>query len=288
MLTNLSQTVPSSILIIIALTTLTFHTTTTSVLAQDNEQYRTCSTARLNCGGKFQNVGYPFWGQDRPKFCGHPLFELTCSGDAPQITMDSTDYRVLDINQDMLTLTVVRADYWDDVCPKDLRNSTLNSTFPYAQGTQDLKLFYKCPSAGLMEIITLNRFNCTDEIGFTDYYATETMRTAVSDLNIAYQACKDNVIVRISDSAAGNLNTPSIDVDRLSNEIKKGFGIEWNANNSMCHDCLGSQGFCGSDITTEEFRCYCNDKPYPATCGPDSGSTTSSGTFASSSSIQFI
>ncbi|XP_030508821.2 LEAF RUST 10 DISEASE-RESISTANCE LOCUS RECEPTOR-LIKE PROTEIN KINASE-like 1.3 isoform X2 [Cannabis sativa] len=247
----------------------------TSVFAQEYTEYTTCNNTLLNCGEKFRNLSYPFWGEGRPVYCGHPDFELKCSGDAPEITIDSIDYRVIEIIWDERKLTVVRDDYWDNLCPDDRQNATWNTTlFRYGVGSQNLTLYYGCPSSLLTEMISAKQFSCPgDRTGVTNVYATDSMRSAVADI----PSCGEGVVLRILDSAANKLETPNLTTDDVSGAIDLGFGIEWNANNSYCEECLRSEGVCGTDNTTRQFKCYCKDRAYNARCGSDTFSATSSG-----------
>ncbi|KAM6546439.1 hypothetical protein CsatB_027175 [Cannabis sativa] len=247
-------------------------------------EYTTCNNTLLNCGEKFRNLSYPFWGEGRPVYCGHPDFELKCSGDAPEITIDSIDYRVIEIIWDERKLTVVRDDYWDNLCPDDRQNATWNtSLFRYGVGSQNLTLYYGCPSSLLTEMISAKQFSCPgDRTGVTNVYATDSMRSAVADI----PSCGEGVVLRILDSAANKLETPNLTTDDVSGAIDLGFGIEWNANNSYCEECLRSEGVCGTDNTTRQFKCYCKDRAYNARCGSDTFSATSSGTFSSYSLIR--
>ncbi|KAJ6359130.1 hypothetical protein OIU76_000776 [Salix suchowensis] len=53
----------------------------------DNKEYRACKK-HFSCG-VFSNLSYPFWGGDRPEFCGHKGFELKCEKDQfPTIATD--------------------------------------------------------------------------------------------------------------------------------------------------------------------------------------------------------
>ncbi|KAI5428179.1 hypothetical protein KIW84_033257 [Lathyrus oleraceus] len=48
------------------------------------------------------------------------------------------------------------------------------------------------------------------------------------------------------------------------------FGVEWNANNSLCQDCQSSGGHCGYDPISNVFTCYCKDGSFPHSCGSGS------------------
>ncbi|XP_062107422.1 LEAF RUST 10 DISEASE-RESISTANCE LOCUS RECEPTOR-LIKE PROTEIN KINASE-like 1.4 [Humulus lupulus] len=241
----------------------------------DNEQYIKCNNTPLNCGDKFKNLGYPFWGEDRPAYCGHPDFELNCSGEAPELTIDSFDHRVIEIKSDERKLTVVRDEYWNNTCSDDRKTATLNTAlFRYGVDTQNLTLYYRCPSSVFTEMTKVPfQFSCSgDTTGVTNFFATESMRSASANI----PSCGKGVVLRILDSAATKLETPNLTLNELSGAINSGFGIEWNANNSFCDECLRSEGVCGSDDTTRQFKCYCRDRAYNARCGSDTFSATPS------------
>jgi hypothetical protein len=112
----------------------------------DKEQYQNCS-ASFDCAGE-EGLSYPFWGSNRPNYCGHPSFELDCSTDVPLIKITNLNYRILNVNNVSRTLMVAREDYWNTVCPATIVNTTINFTvFDYDySATTNLTLYYDCPA----------------------------------------------------------------------------------------------------------------------------------------------
>ncbi|GMN28166.1 hypothetical protein TIFTF001_001949 [Ficus carica] len=241
-----------------------------SVFAQEHEQYRNCS-ARFNCAN-MPGLGYPFLGPDRKAYCGHPEFQLNCSGEAPVITINSIDYRVLEIDDGGHVLKVVRTDYWNNTCPEVHENSTsLDPTFyDYASDTQDLTLHYRCLTAtAIGDALVASQFSCPDDgTTHTNYYTTDRTRNLISGYTLM---CDETVVVRISNSEAGVLEgATTLSRANLSAALDAGFRLDWDANNSRCGDCSSSGGVCGINSTTSEFACYCRDRPYASRCGSDS------------------
>lgn len=243
-----------------------------SVFAKNvDEQYLSCNNTGFRCGD-LPYLRYPFWGSTQPAHCGHPEFKLRCTTGEAEITMDSLNFRVLDINTDEHTLKLVRTDYWNNVCTQALRNATLNTAFfNYTRDTQDLALFYSCPSSVssiILDSFPNNLFNCsTQGEGFDNLYLTENQGTIVSGVDSS--TCRGSVIVRVSSlDAVRVLETISVS-HSLTDEIGSGFGIKWDANNSMCDKCVQSGGLCGSKYPGDsgEFSCYCKDRPYATICG---------------------
>ncbi|EXC20511.1 putative receptor-like protein kinase [Morus notabilis] len=214
-------------------------------------------------------LGYPFWGPKRPDYCGHPKFELNCSGEAPVITINSTGYRVLGIDSREHFLTVARTDYWNDSCPQEHKNATLDSTFfDYTSETQDLTLYYRCSSA--VSVGVSSQFSCpNDGTTVTNFFATDATKKLLSTYS---PTCQESVVVRISDSEAGVIEEAvnALLQPNLTAALVSGFVMEWEANNSRCDECVKSDGVCGSNHTTGEFTCYCKDRPYKFMCGSDS------------------
>ncbi|KAJ9682847.1 hypothetical protein PVL29_018719 [Vitis rotundifolia] len=221
------------------------------VVCQDNHLFVSCG-AQYECGN--MAISYPFWGGSRPNYCGHPGFELTCDGEAPEFTMNEVSYRILDINNSSHTLTVARADYWDSYCPPQYFNTTLNeSLFSYNATYTDVGLYYYCPQ---FTIASSNQFNCPNTTG---YYTTLDLNLSVSTGN-----CGVYVTVPIFKSAATAIVSGGGTLTLLTDALNGGFGLEWNANNSLCRECIESGGHCGS--ISNQFTCYCRNGLSPSTC----------------------
>ncbi|KAL6324637.1 hypothetical protein AAG906_013450 [Vitis piasezkii] len=210
------------------------------VVCEDNQQFVSCG-AQYECGNMV--ISYPFWGGSRPSYCGHPGFELTCDGEAPEFTMEEASYRILDINNSSHTLTVARADYWDSYCPPTYVNTTLNeSIFSY--------------NATYTDVTSTMIFNCTN---ITGYYTTLDF-----NLGVSIGSCSVYVTVPIFKSAATAIVSGGGTLTLLTEALKGGFGLEWNASNSLCAECVESGGQCG--YTSNQFTCYCRNGYSPSTC----------------------
>ncbi|CAE5963198.1 unnamed protein product [Arabidopsis arenosa] len=64
--------------------------------------------ALFQCGNI--TAGFPFWGGNRPKPCGHPLLELRCLKDVTSLNISNHEYNVFDIDQTSNTLRLARTD----------------------------------------------------------------------------------------------------------------------------------------------------------------------------------
>ncbi|XP_050258873.1 LEAF RUST 10 DISEASE-RESISTANCE LOCUS RECEPTOR-LIKE PROTEIN KINASE-like 2.1 [Quercus robur] len=237
-------------------------------LLADNEQYLTCE-APFNCSN-LVNLSYPFWGSNRPNYCGHPSFQLDCSSNSPQINITYMNYRVLEINNSSRTLKVARTNYLDTICPAAFVNTTIdNNLFSYTLGDMYLTLYYNCrtPLAALPNLV-FYQFNCSinSSTEFFNYY-TQSSQTFLAISNLT-GACNYWVNVPVLQSAVPTATT----YDALTAAIDSGFMLGWDASNSQCDTCLEAGGLCGSDPTTSSFACHCTNGTFASGCSTASTS----------------
>ncbi|KAL9427657.1 hypothetical protein AB3S75_029777 [Citrus x aurantiifolia] len=246
------------------------------------EEYKNCS-APFRCANR-DDIGYPFWGGNRPEYCGYPGFELNCEEDVPEINILNITYKVLKFDQATRIITVAREDYWDQYCPSNLVDTTLNfSLFNYAPATGNLTLYYSCP-ANLMNDMLLKplldpyEFRCnSDESNAADnyYYSWEFSSIFNNSLIEAMKAylgrCEKSVLLPLQQPTVEYLlkNPASANLARA---LREGFGLQWFANNSRCDMCEQSKGECAYSARTGQFNCYCPDKAYADSCPPQEGS----------------
>ncbi|KAF8407785.1 hypothetical protein HHK36_006921 [Tetracentron sinense] len=240
----------------------------------DDERYVNCSQPFV-CGS-LGNIIYPFWGRDRPEFCGHPGFELDCQDDnVTEIEIMSEKYRVLGITPDSQILKVARDDFWNNICPSRLVNTTLNFTFfNYASTVHNLTLYYNCTLNNIPSVpssMQSRAFNCSvNKITQYGFYVTGT-----TPADAILWKCGDNVIVPVLQTAANALETNGT---TLGATLDGGFELQWTVGSATCNQCLGSGGQCGYNSSTGQFSCFCRDQPYSKTCftpGTNSGETYS-------------
>ncbi|XWS36919.1 hypothetical protein CRYUN_Cryun20dG0126500 [Craigia yunnanensis] len=225
-----------------------------------------------------QNIGYPFWGLDRPESCGHPAFRLNCIEDFPEITLMSATYRVLNINNRSQILEVARIDYSENICPTNLINSTFNSNlFQYNRDTRDIRLYYDCqPFTGLENLTSItagisSQFDCIiNQTNIIGYYVTRNITETsfgglVTFISNSLGSCNNSVIIPVLNSEVQSLEENQ-NSDILIEALSVGFELQWSAYDSLCDTCISSGGQCGHNLTSGEFICYCLEGPYPDDC----------------------
>ncbi|CAK7344263.1 unnamed protein product [Dovyalis caffra] len=220
------------------------------VFAQEDERYVSCSNS-FDCGN-IKNIGYSFWGSNRPDYCGYPELEIDCSKQDPEIKIMQVTYKVLDVNNQTRTLMVARTDYAENICPTQLFNTTFNpNLLNYTQ--DDHKMTISTP------------FTCSiDSTNTTGYFAAtadfSSLGRAAATLISYLVSCNNSVIVPLRQSALQSIISNAT-VSNLLGALNQGFGLEWDAKDNLCVTCKDSGGQCGYNQNTAAFACYCADQP---------------------------
>ncbi|KAL0343366.1 UNVERIFIED_CONTAM: LEAF RUST 10 DISEASE-RESISTANCE LOCUS RECEPTOR-LIKE PROTEIN KINASE-like 1.3 [Sesamum angustifolium] len=216
--------------------------------------------------GSLGEIGYPFWGGNRPVSCGYPGFQINCQSNVPFLNISSTSYRVLQVDNTTQTLRVSRDDLWGTICPTLLFNTTLNfSLFSYssAANDQNITLYYGCGNAQGPLPTFPNQFNCNvnQSNSWSFYLATDASGPGNGF------TCNSSIYVPVNRAAARDLASPATaSTILLQDALRSGFSIQWSANNNNCNGCARSGGLCGSNEGTAAFACYCADRVHELTC----------------------
>ncbi|KAI9128285.1 hypothetical protein K1719_001278 [Acacia pycnantha] len=222
-------------------------------LGADDYRYTNCSSTTFSCG---KSLAYPFWGGDRPNYCGLPDFQVICEGDILTITIRSLKYRVLQLYSTSPILVVARDDYFDIYsCPADYKNNTFDQTpFTYVEkGLASVTILYNCPTSSFPPPFPSNIIDkpCKKADG--------------SDIPVYYFAgpwyssdCT-SVFMPIYEENFGEVAADTQDV------LRKGFGLQYKVNNNEeCKRCSQSGGQCGYE--GGQFSCFCKDGPKKTSC----------------------
>ncbi|KAF6166228.1 hypothetical protein GIB67_031012, partial [Kingdonia uniflora] len=194
---------------------------------------------------------YPFWGNNRPFYCGVIGFELNCRNFYTEIDINYQTYIVLNISEANQIMTIARSDVWNLVygnsdCPSAFLNDTTigdNSPFEYVSGTLNYTLFY----------------GCHDSYGSGGYYCNDANNTRNSlyvtadsvGSNHNTSKCQGSILVPVRPSSV-NLSTYDI--------LWSGFDVKYvGSYHSDCVNCTNSGEGCGYDVSSSgnrEFRGY--------------------------------
>ncbi|XP_019154737.1 PREDICTED: LEAF RUST 10 DISEASE-RESISTANCE LOCUS RECEPTOR-LIKE PROTEIN KINASE-like 1.3 isoform X4 [Ipomoea nil] len=225
--------------------------------------YEACAQS-FSCGD-IDDIGYPFWGGSQPAYCGHPSFGLTCSDESsPEITILSVKYKVLSISSQ--AATIVRYDLSTNICPSNPQRVSLDlNLFSYApSGNQNITLFYGCTIVNPVSVSIPKLLNCSEEGSDSNrnnvLWSPTTGLPSIPGITSNIFRCGIDIFVTVTQEAFDSLVKASLNVteDLLRTAVGGGFSVDWKANNSLCQDCTGSGGRCGSngDRISTQFICY--------------------------------
>ncbi|KAL2342468.1 hypothetical protein Fmac_003753 [Flemingia macrophylla] len=223
--------------------------------SQENDTFSICSQS-FSCG-TLTNISFPFWGGDRPHFCGRNGFNLACMHNHnTSLQLGSQNFNVLNINQTASTLRLVRTDLVYDRCSSNFTNTSLSATpFSFLPTVQNVTVFYDCPSE---KSVVGNTFTCRNDSNKHAFYVVNgTQLKQFINLN----KCGVSVQLQVSqgvvwDSEAG--------VGALSQGFDVGYDAEWS---SQCTACTESGGACGTDENdSAKFSCYCSGGTHGSVC----------------------
>ncbi|KAF9671369.1 hypothetical protein SADUNF_Sadunf12G0040200 [Salix dunnii] len=255
----------------------------TSYGENDNKEYTACKK-NFSCGN-FSDLSYPFWGGDRPEFCGHKGFKLKCvEGQFPIIASEELEFRLYHLDQPSRLMTLQLENPTDYICPaKNLTNSSTTSdihVFGYDLNLQNLNLLYNCTVSNSTReqnrISNCGGSNCTvsdstmeqkriSNCGGSSFYGSDEFLEISSWLN----ETQCNLIIKIPIPAASfnRLTGDRADLERVLAE-KFNVSYKYDQGPSICDACMASKGICGTNMTdpNREFLCLCRDHPYSFVC----------------------
>ncbi|XP_023769308.1 LEAF RUST 10 DISEASE-RESISTANCE LOCUS RECEPTOR-LIKE PROTEIN KINASE-like 1.3 [Lactuca sativa] len=222
--------------------------------------------APVQCGAI--TVEYPFWGLNRPAYCGHPGFQITCPSNVPLLNFESLNYRVLRSDTSTQTITIARNDLRENICPRFLYNTSYNSTLFNGDNfdQRNVSLYYNCnTSIGVILLATNYRFTCNVNESQSDSYFIRTDQL-IPSVASSLDQCQNRIDVPVNQSSAARLGSGIATTDDLRSGLTAGFQLQWTANNE-CDRCIRSNGQCGSNSTSPDvFACYCANGNFALTC----------------------
>ncbi|KAK7295765.1 hypothetical protein RJT34_18677 [Clitoria ternatea] len=214
--------------------------------------YETCSNNLFSCG-HITKIGFPFWGANRPRECGHPLLNLTCSRDITYITIKDVTFQVLWANPNEKTMSISRVDYLNlqGLCPQKPVNTSLDTQlFVYGPSSKNLTLFYGCAASNAFSN-TYGHLPCIQSDASGPYVYTQFGSMAPPVF------CETCVVVPVSQVWV-DIN----DFNQIQKAIRDGFIVRWIAGVEECEKCTEVDGgVCGYDWSSNQTSCYCRDGP---------------------------
>ncbi|KAL2531611.1 Protein kinase family protein [Abeliophyllum distichum] len=249
-----------------SLITIFIATILTAARSQDTTTtYANCNRT-FSCG-TIRNITYPFIGGGRPSHCGLLEFTLTCRDNTvTELIHNSVAYRVLQLDQAQKFMILAPSLLYNNTCPSQFHNSTLNSTLFRYDGPENevVNLIYGC-NASVMSVKPHNIFNCSSSISnFTDsYYVIGPVPT---DPILSFIFCSISIRVPVLMDSGDRLTRLRIS---LREALMLGFSVKYNdPYERNCSQCNGFGGQCGFDLISDQSICICDDKLCPSALPP--------------------
>ncbi|GLT68991.1 hypothetical protein SLA2020_411780 [Shorea laevis] len=230
-----------------------------SLDAKDDAGFTECSQP-FNCGS-FKNLSFPFWGDNRPRYCGQIGYELRCNENVqhPVLEISGRDFFVIGINQSgkprMMTLSRRHP------CPTPIPIPTpapLNNTlFIPLTATENMTLFSNCSKPGLSRKRINTSCAADGKPGNVSFFLRDKKTNLVD--------CRERVEVSVPKEALDEFKSGRLN---LSGTLMRPFNVQYIHYDAFCEKCLRSGGRCGSNRAASlSFACYCRGRPYDVECG---------------------
>ena len=241
--------------------TIFIFSTFPSFRCEEDANFTTCGRP-YECGN-IKNLSFPFWGGDRPEFCGHEGFRLRCENrEYPVINISGLEYGVLNVSQENRTMTLARSDLWDSPCSGNVISTTLNYLLlDYAPTVENLTLIYGCPKGESLggSFNLLDNFSCPEGADDNDrisYYVRENVSSTLNQ-----SACSHVVQVPVFRTVLDEMESSAErGIQELKEVLNEGFDVIYIPF-PLCSECEKAHGRCGTNTTTRTFTCNCSEGP---------------------------
>ncbi|XP_072993955.1 LEAF RUST 10 DISEASE-RESISTANCEUS RECEPTOR-LIKE PROTEIN KINASE-like 1.2 [Typha latifolia] len=234
-------------------------------LSQTNYyRYSNCQPVPYSCGKIHFNLQYPFEldGSDRPGYCGHPDFHLTCinNNSTLLISINGLSYQVTHVDVARRALTLVAVLFVGQECPQLIYDTTFaSSDFQYTDDDVNLTVYFNCtekPTSASM----LYTIECLSEVApHPSYYAL--YEGGDSD---AGDKCSSVTEVPINRTAAEKLMKSN---SSFGDALREGFELRWIIGSGWCGACIESGGVCGYNASSPRNpTCFCRYGSFGGSC----------------------
>ncbi|XP_074287987.1 LEAF RUST 10 DISEASE-RESISTANCE LOCUS RECEPTOR-LIKE PROTEIN KINASE-like 2.4 [Silene latifolia] len=211
--------------------------------------YKTCSSAFFTCG-ELKNVGYPFWGDGRPQYCGHSALELQCKDDPkgpyPYLQIGPRHleiYSVVSIASSGYSVTLELRGTPQNSCGSYGRD--FDGILQFSESVEKINVLYKC-NKGVVPNHRDGSVSCYENSSrFPVYYRNNNSGQG------QYSSCSSSQ-VPVFKKELDLYNKGNKTVSQILQE-----GFEVNYEYSLdCVKCYKSGCICGSS-SSSVFLCLC-------------------------------
>ncbi|KAK9677273.1 hypothetical protein RND81_11G132200 [Saponaria officinalis] len=223
--------------------------------------YITCTSSLFSCGN-VSNVGYPFWGDGRPRYCGHPALQLQCfqseNGEWPTLTIGSKDeapYNVLSMKHFDSNITLELQGFENIHCTS--YNKNISNIFKFSPSVENITFLYNCPS-NILPRNSTNLVTCYEDQNHAKYQAYYVSNMSAHK---EYSSCSSTVVPVFRKPLV--LHNKGV-VRSITQVLSQGFEASYEYS-PECLRCKNSGGICGSSNVLD-FVCLCKNRPSNYVC----------------------
>ncbi|CAL9239580.1 unnamed protein product, partial [Arabidopsis halleri] len=217
---------PSSCLVLFFLYSLFHHLPCVS-----SKQELGLREAQFQCGNI--TAGFPFWGGNRHKDCGHPLLELRCPNNITSLTISNHLYYVHHIDQTSQTLRLSRS---------ELEGSFCNATFTAT--TLPPQIFELSPTFKNLTVFYLY----DPKLSYHSSYTCPGSSSISVSKNLDYRkSCHDSFTINVPKSFVPD--EKELNLTHIESALREGFEVKLKIDQKACQDC-SSHEICGFNNTT--------------------------------------
>ncbi|KAL1213109.1 LEAF RUST 10 DISEASE-RESISTANCE LOCUS RECEPTOR-LIKE PROTEIN KINASE-like 2.8 [Cardamine amara subsp. amara] len=218
-----------------------------------------CGTSKQGlgwCDALFQcgniTAGFPFWGGNRSKRCGHPSLELHCNKNITSINISNHAYNVFQIDQTSNTLRLGRADLLSSFCSATFNTITLSP-----------EILELSPTYKSLTVL----YHCDSKLPYRSSYTCPALGHFLMSQSLYYQhsSCKDSFTVNVPTTFIPE--EKELNLTHLESALRNGFEVKVVIDEIPCQECSSSHGFCGFNSTTE-ICCNLTSPSGGVTCVP--------------------
>ena len=220
---------PSSCLVLFFLFSLFHHLPYVS----SKQELGLCEV-HFQCGNI--TAGFPFWGGNRHKDCGHPLLELRCPDNITSLTISNHLYHVLHIDQTSQTLRLSRSELQGSFCNATFTATTLPpQIFELSSTFKNLTVFYLCDPY----LSYRSSYTCPGKGPIT-----------VSENHDYRKSCHDSFMINVPKSFVPEGR--ELNLTHIESALREGFEVKLKIDKKACQDC-SSHEICGFSNTTQVY-----------------------------------
>ncbi|KAK9666498.1 hypothetical protein RND81_14G188800 [Saponaria officinalis] len=213
-----------------------------------DDRYSTCSSSLFTCGN-ITNIGYPFWGDGRPQYCGNPVLQLQCINNLdvlyPYLKIgpkDLSPYYVVSITASERNLTLKL--HGAPQRPCDSYGQDFGKILELSESVERVNVLYNCDKV-LAGDYNDESASCYENQTKVDVYYRSNMSA-----HGEYASCKSAVAPVFRKELESYNNRKS----NFSQVMNQGFEVVYEYT-SDCVKCRNSRCICGS--SSSNFVCLC-------------------------------